>query len=85
MEEVQMPTYLYKAMTKNGQIVKNKITDVNKMNCLRRLKRSDLLPISVVQTFRVAKKVKKGPRNFRRVDNELKKIGKQILKGKTYH
>lgn len=84
MEEVQMPTYLYKAITKNGQIVKNKITDVNKMNCIRRLKRSDLLPISVVQTFRVAKKEKKGPRNFRRVNNELKKIGKQRLKDNAH-
>lgn len=78
-----MPTYMYKAMTKQGQIVKNRITDVNKINCIKRLKRNDLMPISIVQTLRVAKKTKKKPRNFRRVNNELKKIGTQRLKRKN--
>ncbi len=77
-----MPTYMYKAMTKHGQIVKNRITEANKVNCIKRLKKNDLVPISIVQTLRLEKKVKKGPRNFRRanVNTELKKIGQQRLK-----
>lgn len=73
---------MYKAMTKHGQIVKNRITEANKVNCIKRLKKNDLVPISIVQTLRLEKKVKKGPRNFRRanVNTELKKIGQQRLK-----
>lgn len=80
-----MPTYMYKAMTKHGQIVKNKITEANKVNCIKRLKRNDLVPISIVKTLRVEKRVKKGPRNFRKInnDNELKRIGQQRLKEST--
>lgn len=78
-----MPTYLYKAMTKQGQIVRNRITDSNKMNCIKKLKRNDLIPISVVQTIRLEKDKKKKPRNFRRVNSELKKIGTQRVKEKN--
>ena len=48
-----MPTYMYKAMTKNGQIVKNSITDINKENCIKRLKENELMPISLTQTFKM--------------------------------
>lgn len=60
-----MPTYMYKAITKQGQIVKNKITDSSKSNCIRRLKRNDLEPISVVPTIKLKKSVKRKPKNFR--------------------
>ena len=75
-----MPTYMYKAMTENGQIVKNRITDANKMSCVKRLKESNLIPISIVQTIRIRKSDKKRPRNFRKVDKELRKIGTQKIK-----
>ncbi len=78
-----MPTYMYKAMTRQGQIVKNKITDANKIDCVRRLKKNDLVPISVVPSLRKAKKVKKQPRNYRRVNNQLKQIGKKRLQENT--
>ena len=48
---------MYKAMTKHGQIVKNRITEANKINCIKRLKKNDLVPISIVQTLRLEKKV----------------------------
>ncbi len=83
MEEVKMPTYLYKAMTKQGQIVKNKITEVNKMDCIKRLKKNDLVPISIVPALRTEKKVKKEPRNFRKVESQLKQIGQKRLKENT--
>ena len=78
-----MPTYMYKAMTKQGQIVKNRITDSNKINCIKRLKRNDLIPISIEQTIRGVRKSKKKPRNFRQVNNEFKKIGTQRIKDKS--
>lgn len=42
-----MPTFVYKAITENGQIVKNTISDTNKEKCLARLKQSGLTPISI--------------------------------------
>lgn len=70
-------------MTKQGQIVRNKITDSNKINCIKRLKRNDLIPISVSKTLRLKEEKKKKPRNFRKVNNEVKKIGTQIIRDKN--
>ena len=78
-----MPTYIYKAVTKQGQIVKNRINESSKINCIKRLKRNELAPISVVQTLRLEKKEKKKPRNFRNSDSELKRIGKQRAQNAT--
>lgn len=61
-----MPTYMYKAITKQGQIVKNKITDSSRANCIRKLKRNDLEPISIVPTIRLKREAKKKPKNLKR-------------------
>lgn len=76
----KMPTYIYKAVTKQGQVVKNRITESSKVNCIKKLKRNDLNPISVVQTLRLEKREKKKPRNFRKSNTELQKIGTQRVK-----
>lgn len=70
-----MPTYVYKAMTKNGQIVKNKITDVDKAKCIQRLKQNELEPISLTLAFGSGEKEKNKPKNFRRANDDLKRIG----------
>ena len=44
-----MPEYLYKAITKEGVIVKNKVECDNKQNLIKKLKNGDLLPIDIVQ------------------------------------
>ena len=44
-----MPVYAYRAMTKNGQEVKNKVEDVNRFSLIKKLKRNNLIPISVTQ------------------------------------
>ena len=54
-----MPTFIYKAMTPNGQIVKNRIEDSSKVNCIKKLKRNGLIPISVTQTIRMEREVKR--------------------------
>ena len=55
-----MPIYIYKAATKNGQVVRNRVEEVNRFMLLRRLKNNDLLPISVTQVnARGSKTIKK--------------------------
>ena len=44
-----MPQYVYRAITKEGLIVKNKVESPSKQNLIKKLKGSDLLPIDVIQ------------------------------------
>lgn len=46
-----MPTYKYTAMHPQGYKISNKITAPNKKVCLEKLKRNNLVPISVRQTL----------------------------------
>lgn len=50
-----MPTFIYKAITPQGQIVKSKIEDASKLSCVRKLKRNGLTPISVSPTVTVTR------------------------------
>ena len=45
-----MPTFIYKAVSPQGQIVKSTIEDASKISCIKKLKRNGLTPISVTQT-----------------------------------
>ena len=45
-----MPLYYYKAATKSGRIVKNRVEDMSRLSLLKKLKRNGLIPIAVMQT-----------------------------------
>ena len=61
-----MPTFIYKAITPQGQVVRSKVEDASKYSCVKKLKRNGLIPISVTQTVRFNRKnstvKKKNPR-----------------------
>ena len=44
-----MPTYLYKAATNTGLIVKNRVEANSKQMLIRTLKDNDLMPITIEQ------------------------------------
>ena len=48
-----MPKFEYKAMTSQGNIVKSTITESSKIECIRRLKRSGLIPISIKPSMQI--------------------------------
>lgn len=51
-----MPTYMYKAVTKNGLVVRNRVEAASKQSLIKALKGNDLLPIDVEQlTYRTNK------------------------------
>ena len=50
-----MPTFIYKAITPQGNVVKNKVDDASKLSCIRKLKRNGLTPISVTQTLTITR------------------------------
>lgn len=77
-----MPIFIYKAATKNGQVVTNRVEEINRFILLRRLKNNDLLPISVTQiNARGSKTLKKQKRNVESSSSILKNIrSKEIEK-----
>ena len=58
-----MPVYVYKAVSKRGVIVKNRVEEVNKQSLIRKLKDNDLYPIDIVQTAYKSKQQKKKKKN----------------------
>lgn len=70
-----MPVYAYRAMTKSGQEVKNKVEDVNRFSLIKKLKRNNLIPISVTQlNLNKMRKTKKSKRNGSDIE-AIRKIG----------
>ena len=68
-----MPTYMYRAVTKNGLIVQNRVEAANKQSLIKSLKGSQLMPIDVIQ-LRYASKNKKKTQKRNMVDiNEIMK------------
>lgn len=78
-----MPEYVYKAVTKQGQIVKNKVEESSKNNLVKKLKHNDLLPIEVVQVSYRSKSGRANKRNVIDIDDIMKTANSaNILQGK---
>ncbi len=66
-----MPVYIYRAMTKDGHVVRNRIEDSSKNAIIRKIKRNGLMPISIVQLKTKKQKTKK---NVKNVDEMLENL-----------
>lgn len=72
-----MPTFMYRAKTKNGQEVKNRVEDSSRISLIKKLKRNGLIPISVVQSnigVSGQRTQKKKKRNMADAENILRKV-----------
>ena len=79
-----MPEYVYRAITANGQIVRNRVEDVNRNTLIKKLKNNDLMPISVVQVGYNSKKKKVNRRNIIDIDDIMRQADSaNILQGRT--
>lgn len=68
-----MPEYVYRAITKDGVIVRNKVESPSKQTLIKRLKSSNLSPIDVIQvSYGVRKKRVAKKRNVTDIDEILK-------------
>lgn len=70
-----MPIYMYKALTKTGIVVKNKVESSSKENLIQLIKNGDLVPISIEQ---VSERVKKGQRKKKRNITDIQEIMKDV-------
>ena len=69
-----MPTYVYKAVNKNGTIVKNRVEEGNKLTLIRKLKGNGLIPISISQTVARKTQATKRKRNVTDIQKVLKNV-----------
>ena len=69
-----MPTYMYKAATSSGIIVRNKVEASSKQNLLRALKDNDLMPITIEQVAYSAKKKKAKKKNIKDIEEIMKNV-----------
>ena len=77
-----MPTYMYKAMTKTGVIVRNKVEAASKQNLIKSLKSNNLLPISIEQmAYRSKNAPKKQKRNVTDIQEIMKNVNTTQLVG----
>ena len=53
-----MPIFVYRAVTKNGTIIRNRVEDISRKSLIAKLKRNDLTPINIVQVNRIISKSK---------------------------
>jgi len=78
-----LPEYVYKAVTKQGQIVKNRVEESSKNNLVKKLKHNDLLPIEVVQVGYRSKNGRVNKRNIIDIDDVMKTANSaNILQGR---
>ena len=77
-----MPTYMYKAMTKTGVVVRNKVEAASKQNLIKSLKNNNLVPISIEQmAYRSNKNTKKQKRNITDIQEIMKNVNTTQLVG----
>lgn len=69
-----MPTYMYRAVTSSGLIVRNRVEAASKQNLLRTLKENDLMPITIEQVAYSAKKKKTKKKNVKDIEEIMKNV-----------
>ncbi len=76
-----MAEYIYRAVTKNGQMVKNRVQAISKQNLVEMLKNNELTPIDVVQVKYSKLAMNRAKRNVSNLDSVNKKSAtlKEIL------
>ena len=77
-----MPTYMYRAMTKQGQIVRNRVEANSRQSLIKTLKTNDLLPIAIEQlAYRNKKAQQKRKKNITDIQEIMKNVNTTQLGG----
>ena len=79
-----MPVYRYRALTENGVIVTNVIDEQNRSSVIKKLKRNNLVPISITEPISINKtKVKKPKRHVQDINDIMRNVDtSSIMKAK---
>ena len=75
-----MAVYRYRALTPNGVIVSNRIDENNRSAVIKKLKRNDLIPISITEQIGFSKKpVKSNKKNIKGIEDIMKNVNTSDL------
>lgn len=78
-----MPTYMYKAMTDKGVIVKNRVEASSRLYLIKSLKENNLLPISIEQmAYRKNSAPKRKKKNVTDIQEIMKNVNTTQIAGK---
>lgn len=79
-----MPIYRYRALTENGVIVSNNIDEQSRSAVIKKLKRNNLIPISITEPIAITtNKIKKPKRNVQDINDIMKNVDtSNIMKGR---
>ena len=70
-----MPTYTYRAVTKTGLVVRNKVESASRMNLIKSLKNNGLIPIAIEQvSYKSANRQKKQKKNVTDIQEIMKNV-----------
>ena len=70
-----MPVYNYRAITKTGVVVKNRVESASRQTLIKSLKNGNLLPISIEQvSYRSNKTQKKQKKNVTDIQEIMKNV-----------
>lgn len=69
-----MPTYMYKAVTRTGLVVKNRVESPSKQTLLKTLKNNDLMPIDIEQLKYSEKRKKTKKKNISEIEEIMKNV-----------
>ena len=74
-----MAIFIYKAVDRGGNVIRNRVEEVNKFTLLKKLKQNRYLPISVTQlnAKKLGQNIKKQKRNIETSDSILKSVRRQ--------
>ena len=74
-----MPTYIYKAMTDKGVLVRNKVESASRLELIKSLKSNNLLPISIEQVAYIGNTAnKKQKKNITDIQEIMKNVNTTI-------
>ena len=78
-----MPEYVFRAVTKRGQIVRNKVEESSKNSLIKKLKSNDLTPIEVIQVNYRSNKSRVPKKNIIDIDSIMKTANSaSVLQGR---
>ena len=75
-----MPTFVYRAVNKNGEIVRNRVEELSRKSLIKKLKNNDLMPINIVQVTRVISKSKqRQKKNINSANDSIERIARSSM------
>ena len=70
-----MAVYVYRGITKQGQLIKNKVEEASKLKLIKRLKSNGIIPIEIVQTaYKKNGAVRQKKRNTTDIEEIMKNV-----------